>query len=227
MTRILAVLLLFLAACGQEQRDLHPNDPALKSTLTSPTNVKLDWQPVPGAAGQVVEYANEQNGEFVILGFVPSGQSTFTHPDLIPETNFYYRVRPYTGPASGEVEVSLPPGDEVSESDGHDWAPPKADGQGTHPLPAPEAAPSGLSAVIKHANGILFTWTDNASDEQGYLLEIKPAGATDYRIAAQLDPNVTSFGLVTLPEEKQASYRVRPYRFGEPSNLVHETTGKS
>lgn len=223
MIRVLLAVLLFLTACGQEQQD--PGQ--LKSTLTSPTDVKLEWRAQAGAAGQVVEYSNERDGEYTILGFVPPGQTSFDHPDLIPETNFFYRVRAYTGPVSATVDVALPPSDEVSESDGHEWGPPKADGKGTHSSSSPDAAPTGLKAEVKHANGILFTWTDNASDEQGYLLEIKPSGAADYRIAAQLDPNVVSFGLITLPDEKQATYRVRAYRFGDPSNLVHETTGKS
>ena len=220
--RLSLVGLLFLAACGQEQQD-----PVLTSELTSPTDVTLHWRPEAGAAGQVVEYANAADGEYVVLEFAPPAKDSFKHPDLIPETQFYYRVRPFTGPASATVDVALPPGDEVPEIEGPDWTAPRKDGKGAKPVSSPEAAAGNLKAEVKHANGILFTWTDNASDEEGYLLEIKPAGAADYRIAAQLDPNVTSFGLVTLPEEKRASYRVRPYRFGEPSNLVHETTGKS
>ena len=64
------------------------------------------------------------------------------------------------------------------------------------------------------------------SDEEGYLIELKPAGAADYRVAAQLDPDVTSYGLITLPDEKTATYRVRPFRFGSPSNLTQQKTGK-
>lgn len=217
---LLAGLLLFLAACGQEQQGTPPE---LRSTLTSPTNVKLEWQPKPDVAGQVVEYSNEERGEYTILEFVPSGQSTFEHPDLIPETKFYYRIRSYTGQPSDTVDVSLPPGDWEDGGDGDDWAAPKADGKGSRP----GAAPTELKAQVKHANGILFTWTDNSSDEEGYLLEIKRSGASDYRVAAQLDPNVVSYGLITLPEEKSATYRVRPFRFSSPSNLAHETTGKA
>ncbi len=218
----LVVLLLFLAACGQEQRD-----PALTSELTSPTDVTLHWRPEAGAAGQVVEYANAADGEYVVLEFVPPGRNSYRHPDLIPETRFYYRVRPFTGPASATVDVTLPPGDEVPESDGHTWAEPVKNGGGTRPVSSPEAVPGNLKAEVKHANGILFTWEDHASDEEGYLIELKPAGATDYRVAAQLDPDVTSFGLITLPDEKTATYRVRPYRFGASSNLTHQTTGKA
>lgn len=222
MTRLLALAcLLFLAACGQEQQD-----PVLTSELTSPTDVTLHWRPEPGAAGQVVEYANAADGDYVVLEFAPPGKTSYRHPDLIPETQFYYRVRPYTGPASATVDIALPPGDEVPETDGHEWAEPRKGGGGTHPVSSPEAAPGNLKAEVKHANGILFTWEDRASDEEGYLIELRPAGAADYRVAARLDPDVTSFGLITLPDEKTATFRVRPFRFGSPSNLTHQRTGK-
>ncbi|MGW6934401.1 fibronectin type III domain-containing protein [Lentzea sp. NPDC054927] len=214
--------LLFLAACGQEQQD-----PALTSELTSPTDVTLHWRPEVGSAGQVVEYANAADGEYTVLEFAPPARNSYQHPDLIPETQFYYRVRPFTGPASATVDVTLPPGDEVPEIEGPDWTAPRRDGKGTQPVSSPEAAARNLKAEVKHANGVLFTWEDHASDEEGYLIEVKPAGAADYRVAVQLDPDTTSYGVITLPDEKTATYRVRPFRFGAPSNLTHQKTGKA
>ncbi|WP_089919177.1 fibronectin type III domain-containing protein [Lentzea albida] len=213
--------LLFLAACGQGQQD-----PVLTSELTSPVDVTLHWRPETGSAGQVVEYANAADGEYTILEFAGPAKDTFRHPDLIPETRFYYRVRPFTGTASAAVDVVLPPGDDVPEIEGPDWTAPVKAGGGKTPVASPEAAASDLRAEVKHANGILFTWQDRASDEDGYLVEVRPAGAADYRVAVQLDPDTTSYGVITLPDEKTATYRVRAFRFGAPSNLTHQTTGK-
>jgi hypothetical protein len=42
---------------------------------------------------------------------------------------------------------------------------------------------------------------------------------------ALLDPDVTSFGLVKLPREKAASYRVRPFYYGTASDLAARRTG--
>ena len=222
MTRRLVLAgLLLLAACGQDRQD-----PVLTSELTTPVDVTLHWRPEAGAAGQVVEYANAADGEYVVLEFAPPGKSSYRHPDLIPETQFFYRVRPFTGPATPTVDITLPPGEEVPETDGHEWAEPRAGGGGTHPVSSPEAVPGALKAEVKHANGILFTWEDHAADEDGYLIELKPAGAADYRVAARLDPDVTSFGLVTLPDEKTATFRVRAFRFGVASNLTWQRTGK-
>ncbi|WP_205315005.1 fibronectin type III domain-containing protein [Nonomuraea lactucae] len=68
--------------------------PRLSATLDSPTDITLRWRGgEPGAAGHVVEFATDPSGPYTILAFLPSGQTTFTHPDLIPRTRFTYRVR--------------------------------------------------------------------------------------------------------------------------------------
>ncbi|MFB9908831.1 fibronectin type III domain-containing protein [Allokutzneria oryzae] len=223
-----ALLTLFLAAlagCATAP------PPMLSATMTSPTDITLAWKETErDLAARTVEFATEPNGAYTVLQFAPPGQTTFTHPDLMPRTPFYYRLRAIHGPASAPLEVSLPPGDfdEKSEKDGHEWAAPQTlPGGPTAPRPVREtsAAPTDVRATVMHANGIRFTWTDNAADEEGYLIEVRAAGAKEFRAAAVLDPNVNSFGLITLPEEKNASYRVRAFYYGEQSNVVHLTTG--
>ncbi|WP_308315767.1 fibronectin type III domain-containing protein [Streptomyces sp. ISL-100] len=161
---------------------------------------------------------------------MPPAQSTYRHPDLMSRTPFHYRLRPYYGPASQPVQVSLPPGDltEKDQRNDHEWASPRTVGGRvvpTHPVGDDAAAPSGLKATVKHANGIRFTWTDHAGDEEAQLLEARPAGSRSFRPAAVLDPDVNSFGLITLPEEKKASYRIRAIVYGEQSNVVRLKTG--
>jgi hypothetical protein len=176
-----------------------------------------------------------------MLQFVAPGAATFTHTNLMPETTFYYRVRPYYGPASAAVQVDLPPGDydDNAHQNDPDWAAPSArpeaaaahqsvrgSASGSAAGSASGSTPSDLRATIRDANGIAFTWTDHTTDEDGYLLEVKPAGAADFSVATVLDRDVNTYGLVTLPNEKHAAYRVRAFYFGPASNIVHETTGK-
>ncbi|WP_157839076.1 hypothetical protein [Streptomyces flavidovirens] len=136
----------------------------------------------------------------------------------------------YFGPASQPVEVVLPPGglSERAQRNDHAWAPPRTTGGRvvrTHPVRDAASAPAGLKATVKHANGIHFTWTDHAADEEAQLLEIRPAGSRTFRPAAVLGPGVDSFGLITLPDEKKASYRIRAIAYGEQSNDVRLKTG--
>lgn len=223
MTKLL-ILLILATACSAES----PNSADdLTATLDSPLNATLTWRQADSkAAGRAVEFATEPNGEYTTLQYAPLGQTTFRHPDLIPDTNFYYRVRTYSGPTSEQREITLPPGelDDATQATDHEWITPKTV-PGPTPTTASLGAPTDFQATVMHANGIRFTWTDHARDEDGYLLEARPAGATAFTPAAVLDPDVNSTGLITLPEEKSATYRVRAFRWGDTSNVAHVRSG--
>ncbi|WP_345943629.1 fibronectin type III domain-containing protein [Streptomyces sp. SID3212] len=254
-TSAMVVLLLVLAGCTaspdvtpDRTRAARPAPPGgglvLTGELKSPVDAVLRWKgDEPGAAGRVLEFATEPTGPYTVLEFLAPGRTEYEHPDLMPHTPFFYRLRPYSGPASAPVEVTLPPGEPTAEDqeDDHTWtAPrtvdgPKAD---THPVvdataggrspaaePSEAAAPGDLRATVMHAAGIRFTWTDHAEDEDGFLLETRPPGSGTYRPVAVLDPDINSFGLITLPDEKTASYRVRAFVYGEQSNIVQLETG--
>ncbi|MEU0956864.1 fibronectin type III domain-containing protein [Streptomyces niveus] len=240
-----ALTVLTLAGCSRSPEERREPDTSarLAATLDSPIDITLRWKDdEPGVAGRTVEFATEKAGPYTVLEFMPPGRTTYRHPDLMPETPFYYRLRPYFGPASSAVEVSLPPGEpsEKELTDNQEWMTPrtvegpKVPKVRTAPLTArgaggahvnAAAAPTDFEATVKHATGIHFTWTDRATDEDGYLLEVRQAGSESYRPVALLDADINSFGLITLPEEKRASYRVRAFVYGEQSNVVHLTTG--
>ncbi|MCX4552872.1 fibronectin type III domain-containing protein [Streptomyces sp. NBC_01387] len=204
-------------------------------TLTSPVDTTLTWTDGGrGVAGQAVEFATAPGGPYTLLSYVPAGQHTYHHPDLMPQTPFYYRLRPYYGPASRAVDVDLPPGGpgKQDKRDDNVWAEPRTvhgrSKVSTRSLHVPgEGAPTGLTATVMQANGIKFTWTDHARDEQGYLLEDRTRGSARYRVVAVLAPDIDSFGLSTLPDEKHASYRVRAFYYGKRSRTVHVTTGRA
>ncbi|MFD9872271.1 fibronectin type III domain-containing protein [Streptomyces niveus] len=234
-TVAVALTALALAGCSPspspEERREPDTSARLAATLDSPVDITLRWKDdEPGVAGRTVEFATEKAGPYTVLEFMPPGRTTYRHPDLMPETPFYYRLRPYFGPASSAVEVSLPPGEpsEQELTDNQEWMTPrtlKGPKARATPLVNAAAAPTDFAATVKHATGIHFTWTDRAADEDGHLLEVRQAGSEGYRPVALLDPDINSFGLITLPEEKRASYRVRAFVYGEQSNVVHLTTG--
>jgi hypothetical protein len=240
--RLLAAVLLTVSLAGC-QHAVAQNSPTLRpeiqlsAKLTSPTDIDLQWQGTdPAAAGLVVEFATDRHGPYADLQFVPPGQTTYRHPDLMPDTTFCYRVMPFYGPASGAVDVTLPPGDfdENAHRDNPDWAAPRtrpdpgaAKQSILQPGTATAGTPTDLHATIMDPNGITFTWTDHASDEDGYLIEVKPAGSLTFGVVAVLAADVNSYGLVTLPSEKRASYRVRAFYYGAPSNVAQQTTGQS
>lgn len=215
----------------------------LTAVLASPTDIVLRWDdPVPGAAGHVVEYATEAKGDYVILAFLPPAENTYKHARLMPLTAFYYRVRPFYGPASNAVEAVLPPilsdaeyANGYGAPEDYSWAPPQSipsqvaalktsvrDSTGTN-----RAAPDDLTAtyVSSTVSGFKFTWTSRAKDEDGYLLESKAEDGSDFAVCAVTPPGTNSFGWALVPPHRRAWFRVRPFYYGSSSNIVSQTTG--
>ncbi|WP_037313202.1 fibronectin type III domain-containing protein [Amycolatopsis orientalis] len=207
--KLAAVLLLvaFVSGCGEE--------PGFRATLTDPVNVELSWpDDDPNAAGRVVEYTTDPHGDYTILRFVPPRQTTYRHPDLIPETRFYYRIRPFYGAVSAAVTVSGP-------------ATPAASGPAV-PLRAGDraAAPASFRAEPAPEEMVRFSWADHSSDEDGFLVEIRKPGAPDFVPVEMSDPGTTSAGLASLPGEEGSSYRLRAFYYGPASPVLGRTTGK-
>ncbi|MDT7799794.1 MAG: hypothetical protein QOI78_3227 [Actinomycetota bacterium] len=169
--------------------------PAFTASLTSPTDVVLHWP--DDDAGHRVEYANDPAGPWTTLRFLPPHTTSYHHPDLIPETPFYYREQPFTGPVSAPTTAG-----------------------------APAAADATALHAVADGDTVTFTWADHATGEAGFLLEIRRPGAPDFDPVEVTDPDTTTCALSTLPGEQGSSYRLRVLSYGPLSPVVHETTGK-
>ncbi|HTB80231.1 MAG TPA: fibronectin type III domain-containing protein [Opitutaceae bacterium] len=241
-------MLFFVAGLAVSSPGLHgassPDEPIhLTATLVPPNDVTLAWKdPAPDAAGHIVEFTSGTNPEFITLGFLPPGQTTFTHPRLAPTTTYFYRVKPIYGPASNSVTVTLPK--ELSDADytakyalpeDYSWAGPKTIPPKTevamHSIrdakTADLGAPTDLKAslVKTTVSAFHFTWTDHASDADGYVLETIPEGTSDFTVCAVMDPHINSFGFAFNPPVRTGRFRVRAFYYGQPSNVAEQKTG--
>lgn len=241
----LALALPARSAIPAEARSANPADPIqLKVKLISPRDITVDWTHAdPKAAGHIVEWGTRPDDEFVPLGFFPPSQRSYLHPDLLWETQCYYRVRAYYGPASAEVEVTLPKEltDEeykrrFDSSEDYSWAGPVTVPDKLpvrkSPIRHPETAAAGAPADFKvtlmpvTVSAFKLTWTDRASDEEGTMIELKREGDKEFQVVALVEPNVNSFGYAFEPPYRKGVLRVRPYYYGPPSELLHLVTGK-
>jgi hypothetical protein len=222
---LLGLVVLVLAGCTAGRDDPAP---ALTADLVTPVDIDLRWTGTdPPPAAQTVEFATEPAGPWTILEFLPPDRHAYRHPDLLPQTRFSYRVRPVHGRATPPLTVHLgAPSFDIAPPDDLDWATPRTLPGSTN-AGAPGGAPTGLRATARGRDGVLFTWTDNATDEEGHLVEVKAADAATWTVAMVVDPDITSVGLVALDTERAAQFRVRAYRYGTPSNTAHRTTGGS
>ncbi len=76
--------------------------------------------------------------------------------------------------------------------------------------PMPPAAPSGLSANATGTSSIDLSWTDNASDEDGFNVERSEDGL-NYSVVAALGADVTSYTDNGLASATTYSYRVTAF----------------
>jgi hypothetical protein len=238
----LAVLLAATALAAPTSPTTAEAD-GIKIRLVPPRDIIVDWTPVAGAAGHIIEWGTKPDDDFVPLGFFPPGVNTYKHPDLMWETPNYYRRRAYFGPVSQEVEISLP--SELSNAEykrrydqpeDYHWAGPVVvpDAKPVekksirNPATAAAAAPTDFKITLQpvSVSGFKLTWTDHASDELGTMIELKKEGSSSFEVVALVEPNVNSFGWAFEPPVRKGVLRVRPYYYGEPSALVHLTTGK-
>jgi hypothetical protein len=217
----------------------------LTASMVSPVDIALEWHnPASDVAGHILEYTNHPEKEdYVPLGFFPPNHTKFFHSRLIPETTFYYRVRPYYGPASNPVDVSLPK--ELTAAayaaayalpEDYQWAAPATLLELSNvtrnsirtTITLANAAPSNLKAELatNTVSGFKLTWTDRSTDEEGFFLERKLAGSSEFAVCALVEPNTNSFGWAFEPPEKNGSFRIRAYYYGEPSNVAALLTGK-
>jgi hypothetical protein len=231
--------LVVLAAAAEP-----PNVIDIKIALIPPRHIAVNWKnPVPGAAGHIIEWGTKPDDDFVPLGFFPPSQTTYTHPDLMWETPNYYRARAYHGPASPEVEIALPKDLSNEEykrrfeaPEDYTWAGPKILRDAApvekksirNPATAAAAAPTNFKITLMPVTVSAFklTWTDRASDEEGTMIELKKEGSTEWEVVALVKPNVNSFGWAFEPPIRKGLLRLRPYYYGEPSKLLHLTTPK-
>jgi len=216
----------------------------LTAAMVSPVDIRLEWRDSDAnAAGYVLEYTNDPKEDYVPLGFFPPDHKTFVHPRLMPETPFYYRVRPYYGPASNPVEVSLPKDltdaayvAAYAKPEDYHWAAPAiipedvevTKGSIRNAASRAGAAPADLKAelVPSTVSGFKLTWTDHSTDEEGFFLEWKHEGSPEFFVCALVKPDVNSFGWAFEPPERKGSFRIRAYYYGKPSEVVMKITGK-
>lgn len=77
------------------------------------------------------------------------------------------------------------------------------------PAPTPPAAPSGLTAQAVSSTAIDLAWTDNATDETGYVVERSPTGTGTWTVVAgSLPAATTTFRDTGLTASTQYFYRV-------------------
>ncbi len=181
----------------------------LTATASSATVIALAWTDnSTDETGFLVERAPDNAGvagTYVQIASLGVNVKAYNNTGLTPSTKYWYRVR-----AAGTVANS----DYTNEA------------TATTLSGAPNA-PTGLTATASSATAIALAWTDNSTDETGFLVERAPdnAGvAGTYVQIASLGVNVKSYGSTGLTGETRYWYRVRAAGATAPSSYSNEAS---
>ena len=112
---------------------------------------------------------------------------SYSNTNLPASTSYTYRVKAYDGPNAS--------------------APSNTASATTQPTPA---APSNVTALAVSSTAINLKWSDNATNESGFLLERATNGGAFSQIGS-LGPNTATYANSNLTASTTYSYRIRAY----------------
>ncbi|MCU1288828.1 MAG: hypothetical protein JWN60_1057 [Acidobacteria bacterium] len=191
------------------QTPLAPN--ALMASSASATQINLSWtDTAANESGFKIERCqNTGCTNFVQIAQVSADITTYSNTALTTGTLYRYRVRAYN--ASGDSAYS-----NIAETTAQN--PPAT-------LPA---APSNLAATAQSATQINLTWTDNASNEDGYKIErCQNAACTNFVEIVQTAANINAYNDTGRTANTVYRYRIRAFNSAGSSaysNTAEETT---
>ncbi len=180
------------------------------ATAVSEFQVDVSWTttfPAGTVNGYRVERSLMANGPWAPLVVAAPTDTAYSDTGVLPSTTYFYRIV-VVGAAGTDVLTTTPVGVAT-------------------PAPQPPAAPSGLSASMSAGlMEVALSWTDNADNEQGFIVERSANGGPWGAITGTLAANTVSYTDTTVSPNTTYDYRVVAVNGGGTavSNTVTLTT---
>ena len=162
---------------------------ALVATAVSASQINLTWSDhAANETGFVIERCQGAGcSTFAAVGTVGANVTSYDNTGLAASTSYSYRVAASNGAGTSGYSNTA-----------------AATTPGTIP-----AAPSSLAAAAVSASQINLTWSDNASNETGFVVErCQGVGCSTFAVVAPLGANVTSYNNTGLTASTSYTYRV-------------------
>jgi hypothetical protein len=196
----------YTTAFSGTTNDTLPKAPAyLDATPNTQTAISLVWaDSSDNETGFVIERKDSLTGNFVAIDSVGVNVYYYTSNQLIGGKRYYYRVRAKnTGGYSAYSNI---------------------DSADTYPAPN---APSGLSISSITSSKVVLNWTDNSTNEMGFVVERATSSTGPFTTYSSTSANTTTFNATGLSSQTRYYFRVKAqdaYGFSVVSNMVDTTT---
>ncbi len=150
---------------------------------------------------QIERSLTSSGGDFSVIATVPANTTLYTSNGLTPETRYYYRIRAINN-SGASLYTAV---------------------ESTFTLPAPPAAPTGLSATAVDENTIDLTWTDT-NNENSYTIERSLTSGAGFTEVTTLSANTTYYRNSGLTEGTRYYYRIYATNPGGNSGFSNEAS---
>ena len=187
----------------------------LVATTASSSEIDLAWtNNDPSATGTKI-YKSTDGVNFTWSYVVGQGVNSYAVTGLSASTTYYFEVAAYdTAGMSAFSNTS-------SATTSPTTAPASASASASA-----LAAPSGLSATAVYYNRINLAWTNNAANQNGFLIEESTDGI-NFTTIASVGADITSYWVNELSQMTTYYFRVIAYNTAgssDPSNTINVTT---
>jgi regulation of enolase protein 1 (concanavalin A-like superfamily) len=171
----------------------------LVASAVSESKIDLTWlDNSDSETGFIIERSLNGIDGWTQIATPAAGTTSYSDSTgLSASTQYFYRVRA-TNTAGASADSNV------------------ADATTSTPVPTVPAAPTGLAASATNFTQLNLTWTDNAVDETGYIVERSTDG-TNFTQVATLAANSNSFSDPNLAAGTKFYYRVRAMNDVGPS----------
>ena len=160
---------------------------SLNATAVSGSQINLSWTDnAANEAGFQIE-ASLDGSNYSPIATVGANVTSYSHTGMNPNTTCYYRVRACNS-AGCSSDASA----------------------AATTLSSPPAAPTNLSGSAQTGGRINLSWTQNSSNEDGFIVE-RSSNGTSFTVIATTGPNATAYSVTGLASNTRYYFRVRAF----------------
>ncbi|MCE5249058.1 SUMF1/EgtB/PvdO family nonheme iron enzyme [bacterium] len=187
------------AYSNESSAHTQPGPSNLQTETISYSEIKLTWKDnSKNEQGFRIE-RKEGSWSYIEIGIVGTDVTTYSATGLKSDTLYTFRVRAYS--TNGNSEYS-------NESSARTQY-------------QPPAAPSNLQAVTISYSEIKLNWTDNSSNEQGFIIEQMEEGS--FVEIGTVGAGVTTYSVTGLTADTQYTFRVLSFNTLGTSTYSNES----